>query len=375
MKKHWMLPLLAICLLLSCKDKEEKLISGLEKEKFVSEAGGKQTALYVLENDNGMEVCITNYGGRIVSVMVPDRNGKMTDVVLGYDNIAAYTASNGNFGALIGRYGNRIANGLFTLHGVEYQLPRNNNGNCLHGGPEGYHVQVWDAVQPDKKTLELTRLSKDGEAGFPGNLYVKVTYSVTDDNALDIRYDASSDKPTVVNLTNHSYFNLSGITGSQILDHQIMINADRFTPVNELLIPTSELAPVEGTPMDLRRLTVIGAKIDDPFEQLVIGRGFDHNWVLNSGGDITQLACKAISTVSGIGLEVYTNEPGIQFYCGNFMSNEKGKFDAIYPHRGAFCLETQHYPDSPNQPDFPTTELHPGEKYMSRCIYKFTVEK
>jgi aldose 1-epimerase len=258
---------------------------------------------------------------------------------------------------------------------VAYQLPQNNNGNCLHGGPEGYHVQVWDAVQPNGQTLELTYHSKDGEAGFPGNLHVKVTYSVTDDNALDIRYDATTDKPTVVNLTNHSYFNLSGIAGTQILDHLIQINADLYTPVNDLLIPTSDLASVEGTPMDLRSLTVIGSKIDEPFEQLVLGRGFDHNWVLNAGGDITKIACKAISKVSGIGLEVYTNEPGVQFYCGNFMNNEKGKFGATYPHRGAFCLETQHYPDSPNQPAFPSTVLRPGEKYLSRCIYKFTVEK
>jgi aldose 1-epimerase len=223
--------------------------------------------------------------------------------------------------------------------------------------------------------LELTYLSKDGEAGFPGNLHIKVTYTLSDDNALGIRYDATTDKPTIVNLTNHSYFNLSGVAGSQILDHLIMINADRFTPVNDVLIPTSELAFVEDTPMDLRRLTVIGSKIDAPFEQLVLGRGFDHNWVLNTEGNITKLACKAISTVSGIGLEVYTNEPGVQFYCGNFMTGESGKFGAHYPHRGAFCLETQHYPDSPNQPDFPSTVLSTSEKYLSQCIYKFTVEK
>ena len=375
MKKLWMLPFITMCLLLSCKEKEEQLISGLEKEKFVSKAANNSTALYVLENSNKMEVCITNYGGRVVSVMVPDKFGKMIDVVLGYDNIDAYTTSDGNFGALIGRYGNRIANGLFTLDEVEYQLPKNDNGNCLHGGPKGYHTQVWDAEQPNKNTLELTCLSKDGEAGFPGNLNIKVTYTLADDNALDILYEATTDKPTVVNLTNHSYFNLSGVEGSQILDHLIMINADRYTPVNSLLIPTSELAPVENTPMDLRTLTVIGSKIDDPFEQLVFGRGFDHNWVLNTGGDMTTIACKVISLVSGIGLEVYTNEPGIQFYSGNFMGREKGKFGANYTFRGALCLETQHYPDSPNQPDFPSTVLRPGEKYLSKCIYKFTVEK
>ena len=361
--------------MLSCEEKVEKLVSGLEKADFVSEVTGKRTALYVLKNVNGMEVCITNYGGRIVSIMVPDRDGKMTDVVLGYDHITDYTSSKGNFGALIGRYGNRIAKGLFTLDGVEYQLPKNNNGNCLHGGPEGFDTQMWDAVQTDHKTLELFYLSKDGEAGFPGNLNVKVTYTLTDDNALDIRYDATTDKVTVVNLTNHSYFNLSGVAGSNILDHLILINADRYTVVDEQLIPTSELTPVEGTPMDLRELTIIGALIDEPFEQLVLGGGFDHNWVLNTAGDVTKLACKVISEVSGICMEVYTNEPGVQFYAGNFMGGtDTGKCGVTYPRRGALCLETQHYPDSPNQPDFPNTVLRPGEKYLSRCIYKFSIQ-
>jgi aldose 1-epimerase len=276
---------------------------------------------------------------------------------------------------LIGRYGNRIAKGLFTLDGVEYQLPTNNNGNCLHGGPEGFDTKMWDAVQLTDQKLELTYLSVDGEAGFPGNLNVKVTYTLTDDNALDIRYDATTDKPTVVNLTNHSYFNLSGVAGSNIMDHLIMINADRYTVVDSQLIPTSELAPVDGTPMDLRKLTVVGSKIDEPFDQLALGGGFDHNWVLNTAGDATRLACKVISRASGIGMEVYTNEPGVQFYAGNFMGGrDTGKFGVRYPRRGALCLETQHYPDSPNQPDFPSTVLRLGEKYLSRCIYKFTVE-
>lgn len=374
MKKTWIFSLLAVSLLFSCGEKkEDPLVSGLDKAHFVSEVDGKPTALYVLTNDNGMEVCITNYGGRIVSVMVPDKDNRMTDVVLGYDNIGDYVASSGNFGALIGRYGNRIANGRFTLDSVAYQLPQNNNGHCLHGGPQGFHTRMWDAVQPDDKTLELTYLSKDGEAGFPGNLSVKVVYTLTDDNAIDLRYEATTDKPTVVNLTNHSYFNLSGVAGSQILDHMIMINADRYTPVDSTLIPISELAPVDSTPMDLRRLIAIGSKINEPFDQLEKGRGFDHNWVLNTGGDVSKLAAKAVSPVSGIALEVYTNEPGVQFYAGNFMNgSDKGKFGIIYPHRGALCLETQHYPDSPNQPEFPSTILRPGENYLSRCIYRFT---
>ena len=362
----------AACTLSSCEEKKETLVSGLNRSDFVSEVDGKPTALYVLKNANGMEVCITNYGGRVVSVLVPDKNGKPTDVVLGYDNIADYASTDGNYGALIGRFGNRIAKGKFTLDEAEYQLPLNNNGNCLHGGPKGYHAKVWDAAQPDDRTLELKYLSADGEAGFPGNLDIKVTYTVTDDNALGILYEAVTDKPTVVNLTNHSYFNLSGVAGSQILDHLIMINADHYTPVDSVLIPTSEIATVEGTPLDLRQPQPVGQHIDDAFDQIVKGRGYDHNWVLNTNGDVKQLAAKVVSPVSGIVLEVYTNEPGIQFYSGNFMNGrDAGKFGVVYARRGALCLETQHYPDSPNHPSFPTTTLRPGEKYVSRCIYRF----
>ncbi|SKB82713.1 aldose epimerase family protein [Macellibacteroides fermentans] len=368
---------LAACTLFACtQKKEEATLSGLLKSNFVSEVEGKPTALYVLKNKNGLEACITNYGGRMVSLMAPDKNGKMTDVVLGYDSISDYLKSDGNFGALIGRYGNRIAQGKFSLDSVEYQLPQNNNGHCLHGGPEGYHTRLWDAKQLNDQTLELTYLSKDGEAGFPGNLQIKVTYTLTDDNAIELAYEAETDKPTVVNLTNHSYFNLSGVPGSTILDHDIMINADTYTPVDSLLIPTGETPSVEGTPMDLRNPIAIGAQIDSTFEQLVKGRGYDHNWILNSKGDINVLAAKATSPTSGISLEVYTSEPGVQFYTGNFMTGEdKGKGGAVYPHRGAFCLETQHYPDSPNQPAFPSTVLRPGEKYTSKCIYKLVVNK
>lgn len=375
--KRLCMAVMAICVLLSCSEKkEDTTLSGLKQSDFISKVDGKPTALYVLKNKNGAEACVTNYGGRLVSVMVPDKNGKMTDVVLGYDNIADYIASDGNFGALIGRYGNRIAQGKFTLDGVEYELPHNDNGHCLHGGPEGYHAVMWDAKQINGQSVELTRVSKDGEAGFPGNLDIKVTYTLTDDNAVDIKYEATTDKPTVVNLTNHSYFNLSGVPGSQILDQEIMINADKYTPVDDLLIPTSVIDPVENTLLDLRQPVAIGAHINESFDQLVKGGGYDMNWVLNTNGDINTLAAKAYSPISGIGLEVYTNEPGIQFYTGNFMSGQdKGKHGVLYPHRGAFCLETQHYPDSPNQPSFPSVVLRPGEKYMSHCIYKFIVNK
>lgn len=382
MKKIWMAAM-SFCLLAACGGAEkqevaETTLSGLSKEKFVSEVDGKPTALYVLTNQQGAEACVTNWGGRLVSVMVPDKNGKMTDVVLGYDNIDQYVAyPDNNYGGLIGRYGNRIANAKFTLDGTEYNLPQNNNGHCLHGGPKGYHAVVWDAKQIDNQTLELTYLSPDGEAGFPGNLSVKVIYKLTDDNAVDIRYEATTDKATVVNLTNHSYFNLSGVPGSQIVDHQILIDADTFTAVDETLIPTGVFEPVEGTPMDLRQLVTVGKDIDNPYQQLAYGGGYDHNWVLNNGGDITKVAAKVVSPTSGIVMEVYTNEPGIQFYAGNMMNKDgdKGKLGVVYPVRGALCLETQHYPDSPNQSNFPSVVVRPGETYKSECIYKFSVQK
>ncbi|MGM9760044.1 MAG: aldose epimerase family protein [Parabacteroides sp.] len=384
MKKICM-AVMAICMLVACGnkkqdsqavEKEATTLSGLKSENFVAEVDGKPTALYVMTNKQGAEVCMTNWGGRIVSIMVPDKNGKMTDVVLGYDNIQDYVAKpDNNYGAFIGRYGNRIAQGKFTLDGTEYELPHNDNGHCLHGGPKGYHAVTWDINQTAPNQLVLSGVSPDGEAGFPGNLNIKVTYTWTDDNALDIQYEATTDKPTIVNLTNHSYFNLSGDHSQQILDHVLMINADNYTPVDELLIPTAEIAPVEGTPLDFRTPTAIGERIDEAFEQLQRGRGYDHNWVLNTAGDITKQACAVYSPKTGIQLEVYTNEPGVQCYTGNFMSgDDKGKGGIVYPHRGAICLETQHYPDSPNKPTFPSVVLNPGETYKSECIYKFTIK-
>jgi aldose 1-epimerase len=359
--------------LLSCKKevKNVQTMSGLNTKDFVSEVNGKETGLYILRNSAGLEACITNYGGRLVSLLVPDREGNLKDVVLGYGSIAEYLASNGNYGALIGRYGNRIKDGVFSLDGETFRLPENNNGHCLHGGPNGFHTQVWDAEQIDAQTLKLTYLSKDKEAGFPGNLNVTVIYKLTDDNAVDIRYEATTDKPTVVNLTNHSYFNLSGKPNTQILDHYIYINADSYNAVGETLIPVA-IAPVDSTPMDLRRPVLISAGINDEFEQIIIGKGYDHNWVLNTKGDLSQLAAKAYHDGSGIVMDVYTSEPGIQFYSGNFMAvSDNGKLGMKYPHRGALCLETQHYPNSPNEPSYPSTVLRPGEKYTSRCIYKF----
>ena len=364
---------LAAMMLLSCKEEEKNVqtLSGLNTKDFVADVNGKKTGLFILKNNPGLEACITNYGGRVVSLLVPDRSGVLKDVVLGYGSIAEYLASDGNYGALIGRYGNRIKDGLFTLDDVVYELPKNNNGHCLHGGPDGYHNQVWDAEQIDAQTLKLTYLSKDGEAGFPGNLNITVTYKLTDQNELDIQYEATTDKPTIVNLTNHSYFNLSGKLGTQIYDHYVHINADSITAVDATLIPVA-IIPVENTPMDLRRAMVIKSGIDEDYEQNILGKGYDHNWVLNTKGDVSQIAAKVYHDGSGIVMDVRTNEPGIQFYSGNFMAvSDNGKLGVKYPHRGALCLETQHYPNSPNDPSFPSTVLRPGEKYNSRCIYAF----
>jgi aldose 1-epimerase len=308
--------------------------------------------------------------------MVPDREGNWHDVVLGFDNIDDFVNNDNNFGATIGRYGNRIANGIITVDGVEYQLPQNNFGHTLHGGPEGYHMQVFKAEQLSDQSIAFTYVSADGEEGFPGTLNMKVTMTLTDDNAIDLQYEAETDKETVVNLTNHTYFNLSGDANNTILDHLLMINADQFTPVDDTFMTTGEILPVEGTPMDFRTATAVGERIDQyEYDQLKNGDGYDHNWVLNSGGDVSQLAATVYSPATGIQLEVYTVEPGLQVYSGNFLDGTlTGKKGAVYNKRTAICLETQKYPDSPNKADWPSPYLKPGEKYTSRCIYKFTVQ-
>lgn len=371
-----------VIMISSCtnKQKEANVVettkSGLVKSDFQTVIDGDSTNLYVLNNSNGVEVAITNYGGRIVSVMVPDKDGVFKDVVLGFDNIDDYTATDNNFGATIGRYGNRIAHGKINIDGVEYELPQNNFGHSLHGGPEGFDKKVFSATQPDNKSLILTYLSEDGEAGYPGNLDVKVTMTLTDNNAIDIRYEALTDKKTVVNLTNHSYFNLSGDANNNVLDNILMINADSFTPVDDTFMTTGEILTVEGTPMDFRTPTSIGDRIDNyEYDQLKFGDGYDHNWVLNTKGDISQVAASVYSPASGIQLEVYTDEPGVQVYTGNFLAGtDTGKYGAVYGKRNAICLETQKYPDTPNKPDWPSAFLMPGDTYTSRCIYKFNVK-
>lgn len=350
--------------------------SGLKKSDFVTTVDSVKTGLYVLTNEAGMEVCVTNYGGRIVSIMVPDRDGKLQDVVLGHDSIADYINIDGNFGALIGRYGNRINQGKFTLDSVTYQLPQNNFGHCLHGGPKGFHHAVWNANQVDNRTLELTHRSADGEAGFPGNLDVKVTYTLGDDNSLRINYSAVTDKPTIVNLTNHSYFNLSGDASQTILDEVVTFDADAFTPIDSTFMTSGEIRSVEGTPFDFRKGKKVGDDIEKDDKQLKNGLGYDHNMVLNTAGDISKVAASIYDERSGIKMEVLTDEPGIQFYVGNFLDGKvKGKKGIAYPRRSAICVETQHYPDSPNHDNYPSTVLRPGETYSSNCIYRFSVVK
>lgn len=367
----------AALLMAACTPKAEKATeSGLLQSKFQTEVDGKKTDLFTLRNKNNMEVCITNFGGRIVSVMVPDKDGQMRDVVLGFDSIQDYISKPSDFGASIGRYANRINQGKFTLDGVEYQLLRNNYGHCLHGGPQGFQYRVFDAVQPNPQEVELTYVAKDGEEGFPGNITCKVLMKLTDDNAIDIRYEAETDKPTIVNMTNHSYFNLDGDAGSNA-DHLLTVDADYYTPVDSTFMTTGEIASVEGTPMDFRTPTPVGARINDyAFVQLKNGNGYDHNWILNTKGDINRKAVSLKSPKTGIVLDVYTNEPGVQVYAGNFLDGSlTGKKGITYNQRASVCLETQKYPDTPNKPEWPSAVLRPGEKYMSQCIFKFSVDK
>ena len=371
-----MLGVAAASLMYSCASVPSQTISGLSREKFVAEINGKATDLYTLTNASGMEVCVTNFGGRIVSVMVPDRNGEMKDVVLGFDNVANYADkvnTPSDFGASIGRYANRINQGLITIDGETIQLPQNNFGHCLHGGPDGWQYQVYDAVQPDESTVVLTMESPDGDANFPGAVTAVVTMKLTDDNAIDIRYEAVTDRKTVINMTNHAYFNLSGDPTRRVDDHLMQINADAFTPVDATFMTTGEILPVEGTPMDFKEPAAIGKDIKNfEFEQVKFGNGFDHNWCLNTAGDDTQVAARVYCPETGICLEVFTDEPGIQFYSGNFLDGScTGKNGIVYDQSVAFCLETQKYPDTPNKPEWPSAFLEPGQKYTSHCVYRF----
>ncbi|MFA6944513.1 MAG: aldose epimerase family protein [Pedobacter sp.] len=350
----------------------------LSKDSFQKTVDGKRTSLYILKNKNRAEAAFTNYGARIVSLIIPDQSGKLTDVVVGLPGTVEYQRSTEPyFGATIGRYGNRIARGKFTLDGTVYSLFINNSPNSLHGGKKGFQDVVWDARQVNGQTLEFSYLSKDMEEGYPGNLKVKVIYTLTDENELKIDYEATTDKRTIINLTNHAFFNMNGEGSGDILNHILQINADQYTPVDSTLIPAGGPESVEGSPFDFRKATRIGEKIDEDHIQLKNGKGYDHNFVLNSGkGKEMKLAAIVKGDRSGIVMEVFTQEPGLQFYSGNFMQAKNtfknGSKDEF---RTAFCLETQHFPDSPNQPTFPTTILNPAEVYKTSTIYKLSAGK
>lgn len=370
---------MSLALLTACapQQKENLTLSGLNPADFETLIdGNKSVKLYTLKNAAGMEVCITNFGGRLVSIMVPDKNGNMTDVILGFDNVADYQNISNDFGASIGRYANRINQGKITVDGVEYQLPQNNYGHCLHGGPDGWQYKVYEAKQLNDTQLELVLNSPDGDSNFPGNVVAKVIYTLTEDNAVDIAYEATTDKKTVINMTNHAYFNLNGNPSVHSMNQILYIASDSITPVDSTFMTTGEMMAVAGTPFDFNTPKAIEKDVTNfENEQIKFGKGFDHNWVLSTKGDITKLAAKLISPITGITMEVYTNEPGVQVYTGNFLDGTvKGKKGIVYPQRASVCLETQHYPDTPNKAHWPSAILEPGQTYRSQCIYKFGIE-
>ena len=359
---------------MSCGSKNEAVKPAAAKS-FGKTPEGQEVSLYTLANAKGMQATITNYGARVVTLTAPDRTGKYADVVLGFENLDGYLKDNPYFGAIVGRYGNRIAKGKFTLDGVEYKLAVNNGANSLHGGLKGFDKVVWTAKQDGQK-LELTYVSKDGEEGYPGTLTTVVTYTLTDDNELRIDYAISVEgKATVKNITNHSYFNLAGAGEGDILGHQVTLFASKTTPVDEGLIPTGELKPVEGTPFDFRQPHVIGERIGADDQQIKFGKGYDHNFVLDGAMGSLHPVAKVVEPKTGRVMEVSSTEPAVQFYTGNFLDGTiTGKGGKVYGQRSGFCLETQHYPDSPNHADFPTTTIKPGEKVQSTTIYKFSAE-
>ena len=369
-----------------CSDKcaeNKSQVQLFDAAAFEKTIDGKQVSLYTLKNENGMTTQITNFGGRVVNLWVKDKNNEFRDVVTGFKSIDEYLSANEVFfGALIGRYGNRIAKGKFTLNGKEYQLAVNNGENHLHGGPKGFHNVVWDA-RPYKNdagedALELNYLSVDGDEGYPGNLNVKVVYTLTKENELKIEYAATTDQPTVANITNHSFFNLHGFSGGKaetVNTHILQINASKYNPTDGGLIPTGVLANVEGTPMDFRKFTAIGERVEADFADLKNGKGYDHNWILDKNGEKVTEAAVIYEPASGIQLRVITDQPAMQFYGGNFFEGkDTGKYGEVYNFRTSFAMETQHFPDSPNQKSFPTTTLNPGETYSHLCIYKFEIK-
>lgn len=342
---------------------------------FTKVVDGKTIGLYIIKNSKGLSASLTNYGARMISFLVPDKNGNQVDVLHGYGTIDEFLNKNNFYGTVVGRYGNRIAKGKFSLNGKSYSLATNNGPNHLHGGPKGFHAQIWDVVQPDSSEVEFTYLSKDGEEGYPGNLTVKVTYSLTEDNGVLMEYEATTDQPTVANLTNHNYWNLDGELDTSIVDHILSIDADLYTPVDSTLIPIGEMAPVDGTPFDFRTPTAIGDRINSDHPQITYGGGYDHNFVFNPKQEDFPLVGSLYSPNSGIYMEFFTQEPGVQFYSGNFIrGTESGKGGKTYVHRSSLCLETQHFPDSPNQKTFPTTTLNPGDTLRTKTLYRFSTK-
>ena len=369
-----------LLVIISCenitKKKQIMPLVNIEKKSFGKTKDGINISQYILKNRNGMEISVINYGAIITSLRAKDRDGNYKDIVLGFSNLSDYESNNPYFGALIGRYGNRINKGKFKLNGVEYTLAANNGENHLHGGVKGFDKVIWDVeedVKDSSASLILSYLSSDMEEGYPGNLNVKVTYTLNNDDEFKVKYEAVTDKTTVINLTQHSYFNLSADLSKHILDHQITINADYFLPVDQTLIPIGELRDVGGTPFDFRESKRVGDDIDEVDTQLTFGNGYDHCWVLNSQDEGIRLVATAYDPLSGRLLEVFSNQPGIQFYSGNFLDGTlQSKYGSNYEFRSGFCLETQHYPDSPNQESFPSVILNPGEKYDTETIFRFS---
>lgn len=360
-------------------NEEPKNLSGLVRKNFQKIVNGKATDLFILRNNNNMEIAATNYGAAILSIMAPDRNGKLANVILGHDHIDAVINSPEPFlSTTIGRYGNRIAKGRFTLDGKTYELTINNGPNSLHGGPKGFHTVIWDAEQVAPNSVVFRYISPDGEEGFPGNLAIVMTYTLNDDNALVIDYKATTDQKTIVNLTNHGFFNLAGINNPtpSIENNIVTINADFYTPMDEVSIPTGEIASVAGTPMDFRVPHTVGERINEPFQQLIYGAGYDHCYVLNKKevGELS-FAAKCVEPTSGRSMEVYTTEPGVQLYTGNWLNGFSGSHGATFPARSAICFEAQHLPDSPNKPHFPSVVLDKGEQYRQTTIYKFGISE
>lgn len=373
--KKLILPAIIMLVAISCQKKQ---ISTIQQQAFDTIYNEKPISLYTLTNKNGLEMQVTNFGARIVTLFTPDKNGKMEDIVLGYENIERYLNNKGErfLGAAIGRYGNRIAKGQFSIDSIQYQLSTFNNGQSLHGGDKGYDMVVWNVDSVSTNSICFSYLSKDGEEGYPGNLDIKMCYTLTDENELKITYSAVTDKKTPINLTHHSYFNLKGEGNGTINDHLLYINADKYTPVDSVLIPTGEIASVESTPFDFRTPTAIGKRVDENNQQLKVGKGYDHNFVLNRKTvNEMELAASLYEPQSGRFMEIFTTEPAIQFYGGNFFTGvSKGKYGKTHNYRESVALETQHYPDSPNHPNFPNTILEPGKTYTHTCIYKFSVK-